>query len=251
MAAPSRRYQFGLRALLAVMAAISLSLAGRALLRQQLARQDYLSCRSRLAHLSILLQTYHDYYDAFPPSYLVDESGSPNHSWRTLILFGYNPRFPPPYKLNEPWDGPNNGKFTSGWKDDFVCPSAGHDWPQPVTDYAMVVGPGAISAGETLTALEEIVDGPENTVIVMELVDSDIGWGEPRDISLDDAVQALTGGPQKQIAGPHRGRMLLFADGETRRLTRPLPEATARALLTVSGGEAVKRYELDDAGYFN
>lgn len=169
MSTSSRPYQFGLRTLLAVITAISLPLVGWAVVRQELARQDYLSCRSHLSQMAILLQNYHDYYDAFPPSYLVDDSATPAHSWQTLILFGYNPRFPPPYKLDEPWDGPNNAQFTSGWKSDFICPAARHTSLQPVTDYAMVVGPGAISTGETSTALEEIVDGPENTVIVIEL----------------------------------------------------------------------------------
>ncbi len=250
--APVSRFQLILRALFSLLLALSLTLAGWFAFRTIEEGQQQSSCNSNLHMIAILLQTYHDVYETLAPARVVDSRGTPMHSWRTLILSMYNPRFPPPYKLNEPWDGPYNGKFTSSWKSDFVCPAAGHSYPTPVTDYAMVVGPGTASPGNASVSFDEFADGRENTVIIIELPQSDIRWGEPRDVTIEEAIAILGGAPsKKKLAGQHGGRLaLLFADGEIRRLNRPLPDEAARGLLTIAGGERVTRDELSAAGYF-
>lgn len=210
------------------------------------------SCSSNLRSIAILLESYHQIYKTLPPAHLVDVNGTPTHSWRALILPMYNPAHPPPYTLKEPWNGPTNGEFTNRWKPEFVCPAAGRRFPTVVSDYAMVVGPGTVSPGSVSTNFDEFTDGRENTVIIIELPDSDIAWGKPQDVSIEEAVAVIGGGPaEKNLADRHGGRLLLlFADGEIRRLRRPLPDEASRALFTISGGERVTRDELSEAGYF-
>src|SRR5438067_8347058 len=74
---------------------------------RRLARSS--ACAEHLSQIALGLHSYHEIYGRFPPAYLADARGRPEHSWRVLILpyieqkAVYNR-----YNFQEPWDGPHN-----------------------------------------------------------------------------------------------------------------------------------------------
>ena len=80
------------------------------------------------------------------------------------------------YRLDEPWDSPNNRRLHARMPAVFRCPADGSPTTSGVTDYVVISGPGAIFDGTQCTKLAEITDGTDQTLLVVEVVESDINW---------------------------------------------------------------------------
>ena len=68
--------------------------------------------RSSQANLTKIAQALNQYqadHGTYPPAYVVDDQGTPTHSWRVLILpqLGYVDLYQR-YDMNSPWDSPQN-----------------------------------------------------------------------------------------------------------------------------------------------
>lgn len=143
----------------------------------------------------------------------------------------------------------------------FACPSDPHykdaqdkdfDPNQPrMTNYVAVVGPGtAFPGGDKRISFEDITDGPENTILVVEIANSDIHWSEPRDLEFDRMSFKINDPEKPCISSPHAdGANVVFADGRSRRLSKTIPPETLRALFTINGGEKISRRELEQQGF--
>jgi hypothetical protein len=122
-----------------------------------------------------------------------------------------------------------------------------------------VTGPGTLWPEQGTVALGNIPDGSSNTLLLVEIADSDIDWLEPRDISLDEAVKQpgdLTNVPQ---LGRHHSRGSYFlhreyvaghvgvADGSAHVLGSPLSRDDLRALASINGGETIDWYQIGNA----
>src|SRR5262245_25244675 len=99
-----------------------------------------------------------------------------------------------------------------------------------------VVGPGAgweyQKGGLGLRMPAEFTDGLSNTVLVVEAGEA-VPWTKPADVDYDPKK------PLPKFGGQFKdGYHILFADGSVR-FVRQIDEATLRAILTRSGGEAV------------
>jgi hypothetical protein len=116
-------------------------------------------------------------------------------------------------------------------------------------------------------ALSEITDGRSRTILLLEVAEWAVPWGEPRDLTYDEALNILVGNPTPSarfvgtpLLGPvhpvvhihygdighfykkkesARGVHAAFADGTVRFLPVPLPEEMAKALLTANAGDEV------------
>src|SRR4051794_19748300 len=44
------------------------------------------TCEGQIRQIGLALLNYHSFFGEFPPAYVPDDSGSPMHSWRVLIL---------------------------------------------------------------------------------------------------------------------------------------------------------------------
>ena len=75
-----------------------------------------------------------------------------------------------------------------------------------------VVGPHTAWPGPTGSKLENFTDGPENTILLVEVAGSDIPWACPRDLCVGQMPTAP--GPHGP-SSPHarNGFHALFADG--------------------------------------
>ena len=68
-----------------------------------------MQCNNHLKQIALGLQNYADTFGCLPPSYTVDASGKPLHSWRTLILpFVEQKPLYDQIDLSKRWDDPAN-----------------------------------------------------------------------------------------------------------------------------------------------
>src|SRR5689334_22115089 len=100
------------------------------------------------------------------------------HSWRVLILpFLDQKAIYDRYRFDEPWDGPNNRKLHDLVVSAYACPS--HPNPGHATTYVAVVGPETAWPGAESRRLDEITDGHDRTIRVVEIASPSIHWMEP------------------------------------------------------------------------
>lgn len=196
-------------------------------------------CQANLLQIGLALRQYHDDYGSFPPAFVADEQGRPIHSWRALLL-PYLPQWLPDdsYHFDEPWDGPTNINLCKQPSPPFFC-SSRYGLKDPQVSYFAVVGPNTAWPGSRPARLsKDFLDGADKTILVVEAIDADAQWSEPRDLQFDQMTFQLNSSKGKSISSRHRHVNVLFADGHV----EDLPETTApdviRAMLTANGGEA-------------
>ena len=221
------------------------------------------TCGFNLRGIAIGLHTYYDTYKSFPPAYVADENGKPMHSWRVLVFPQLRPTdFTELYNSNEPWNGPSNRRLAEGvplpptadlmsprtstgafpgpsaiWK----CPSD----PNPdhyLTNYVRIIGDGMLSLGEHSVRIHDVPDGKRETIIVVEIANSDIHWMEPRDLHVDEISFKINDPSKPSISSHHPGGAnVVFVDAHVEFLDESTDPIQIKAMLTVSGGEDVKR----------
>jgi prepilin-type processing-associated H-X9-DG protein len=93
--------------------------------------------------------------------------------------------------------------------------------------------------------LQEIHDGSSNTVLLIEVADSDIGWTEPRDVRMDEMIPPDGDDVGARFASGHKGFVnMLMCDGAVRPYrTAPAysnPRKVLYSFLTAWGGKPYK-----------
>lgn len=94
--------------------------------------------------------------------------------------------------------------------------------------------------------MSDFTDGLENTILLVEINNSDIHWMEPRDLDFDTMSFLVNDTQRPSISAPHpTGPVVVFADSISGyRLAPSLRPETLKALLTIAGGEPVKKKSL-------
>lgn len=194
-------------------------------------------CSNNLKKIALAMHNYHDTYKCFPPAVMTDEEGTPRCSWRVAILpFLDQTDLYDQWDSGAPWDGPNNGPLGETVIPDYHCPFDLESDPTQ-TNYVMITGEEAIGGLPNEGArFANITDGTSNTIMIVEVVDSGIGWSEPRDLSLDELPMEINtpGGISSRHPG---GANVGIADGSVRFLSEDMAADQLRALITKSGGE--------------
>ncbi|MDZ7616193.1 MAG: DUF1559 domain-containing protein [Patescibacteria group bacterium] len=200
-----------------------------------------IQCTNALRKIMLALDSYHQLHGGFPPAQLCDAKGTPVNSWRTLVIpyFWYNftpgrddyagPKW---YDYAEPWNGPSN----IAWELDrtrceyFQCRANDHRKPA-ITDYVAVVGPNTMWPGTEGTT--RAADGSDDDkILVIEIVNSDILWMEPRDLTLEEALDAIQPKKSVGIGSYHRdGIHYITVGGEMRTLPHDIDRESLRRLL--------------------
>lgn len=138
------------------------------------------TCKNNLKQIGLALLNYEQTYGSLPPAYIADKDGKPIHSWRVLLLpFLEQDEIYAQYDFNQPWDSPHNSKLAKSMPSGLRCAAAG-DLPDGYTNYVAVTGPGRIFDGVRATRLKEITDGSSNTIMLIEVPDSQaVPWLSP------------------------------------------------------------------------
>jgi hypothetical protein len=215
------------------------------------------TCMGHLQGIAKALTTIAD-EDRLPQAIVRDADGRPFRSWRVSILprAEQQPVFDK-YDSNEPWDSPTNKAAFESPVEAFCCPN---DWPASLdsshTNYFAVVGEQTAWPDARGRSLDELTDGLDQTILVLEAHGLEVPCGEPRDLTFDEALVLLTK-PSSDAADFFHGRYAsppyfyqdppippvgiyaAFADGTVRFLPVPLPEEMAKAMLTANAGDEV------------
>lgn len=171
-------------------------------------------CTQNLRQIGSALRAYHDEWHCFPPAFVADDHGRPTHSWRVLLLpyLGQQDLYDQ-YRFDEPWDSPHNLSVADQRPSIYHCPSefgAG----RTDTSYLMIVGPGAFSEGNTPITLDDITDGADCTIAIMESSECGICWTRPQDLNTGEMSYDLNGTERLCPRSHHPSNVqTLMADG--------------------------------------
>ena len=137
--------------------------------------------------------------------------------------------------MAEPWDGPNNSKFDA--PDIYVCRS--NPGSGGASSYLAVVGPNAAWQEAKPFRPHDLPFGGSRTIVLVETRDSGVGWSEPRDLSVEEAVVAIQRGSHTESSYFYKDQPAVtnvaMGDGQVKALPANLPRETLQALLTVDG----------------
>jgi hypothetical protein len=163
------------------------------------------------------------------------------HSWRVLLLpyLGYDHVYEQ-YDFNASWDSPQNMAILTWMPDEFVCPADPDARSAWESTYMVIVGDRTMFPGKESTRRDRISDGPENTIMLVQVLPSGACWLEPRDLRTENMVFQINGRSGREI-GSHfdGGAYVATADGQVHFLSYDMSPFTVQALVTIDGGELI------------
>jgi hypothetical protein len=195
-------------------------------------------CMGHLEQLALALDAYQGDFGSYPPAFVVGSDGKPWHSWRVLVLPYLGSDASELYKrydMNQAWDSPQNSQLLASMPDVFSSPADDVALSRFETSYVAVVGPGLVFNGVQPTRTDQLADGRDQTLLLVEVGGAGIPWMQPRDLD----SQSLTYTIGTDLGGNHVGGMTaVSADAQGHFLRDTLSPQEIHALLTIAGGEA-------------
>ncbi len=152
------------------------------------------------------------------------------------------------WRFDEPWDSPNNKKLSDTYLDVFCCPGDRNiDKSKCLTSYVAVVGPGTAWEEDMKLNTASFKDGAGNTLLLVELKDSDIHWAEPRDLYVGQMATVINPKQGQGISSKHKGGVVgIFADKRVSFIREDTMPNVLKALLTRDGGEPVSPADFEN-----
>ena len=145
---------------------------------------------------------------------MFDDRGCPFHSWRVLVLENSSwQREFKQYDVSQAWDAEPNLQVMKLVGEHRRCPA--HDLFEPSSSqYLAVTGELTVFPCDGGIRLDNILDGPENTIFVLEVPGSSVRWSEPRDLTRTEAIELLSDDSEQapDVLTRH-GIAVVFADG--------------------------------------
>jgi hypothetical protein len=194
--------------------------------------------QNNLKQMALAMLNYNDTYQRLPSVGVGDPNKplaaqKPLLSWRVALLpFMEEIPLYQQFKLDEPWDSPNNIKLLGQMPKVYKLP--GDDkTPPDRTHYQVFAGNGAaFEKTRGLRIPHDFPDGLSNTILVVEAAQA-VPWTKPDDIPFN---------PGKPIAPLlstyfRSGCNVVLADGAVRVLPASVPESTLKAAITRNGGD--------------
>jgi hypothetical protein len=198
-------------------------------------------CTNNLKQIGLAMHNYVtvNFPGGFPAAAIVDKQRKPLLSWRVAILpYLEQKSLYDKFKLDEPWDSPNNRALLGQMPPVYGCPSRNLAGEPGMTAYRVFSGPGAILDPTRPTPIAHVADGLTNTVMVVESAEA-VPWTKPDDLPFGN-VRALPGNPLLGAGSKHPGGFnALFGDASVRFIKLSISPQLLRGLITRSGGEMV------------
>ncbi len=185
--------------------------------QKRAARQS--RCIGHATRILVSLGQYQDKYGHLPPAVVFDKAGKPMHSWRVLLLEFIDSDLFKAYDFEEPWNGPNNKKFSVGMPECYSCPNDPEARKRHLTSYVGVTGERTAFPSGKRVSLEKLLESEPRAPMFAEVTGSNIHWMEPRDICLTNANYVLKGVRVSRICSlDPGGPVLCNVRGDRKRL---------------------------------
>lgn len=195
-------------------------------------------CKNNLKFVGMGLYNYYIRNDYLPASQTLVDKDGPRQSWRVAILpfIDQGPLYNE-YRIDLPWDSPENQKLLARRPSVLACPSRPEtDAERQFSAYFVPTGRGTWTALGAKPQPEKFKDGTSQTILAIENCGSRIPWTEPRDIELTPQSLGINlPGPERGLSGGiaasyHRGRAhVLFADGRVMSISEDISPDVLRS----------------------
>jgi hypothetical protein len=206
--------------------------------------------------LARAIEKYHKDKGHYPPPAILDKNGKPILSWRVAILpymdnawinndeptvKGVIINGPKDlynlFKLDEPWDGPNNKKLISKMPSLYRAPYSVISYSQSNIGKTLtlaVVGKGAIFDPAKKVTDGDVRDGLKQTLLLLALEEQGqaVYWTKPADIELTADGKLPADAPNF-----HKRFAVVYADASAHTLQNGLETKTLLGIVTRDGSE--------------
>jgi RNA polymerase sigma factor (sigma-70 family) len=194
---------------------------------------------NNLKQIALAFHNYHAQNGAFPTD-IMDDSGRPLLSWRVAILpFLDQHKLYTQFKLDEPWNSPNNRKLLSKMPAVYHIETDDGD-SNTMTYYQGFIGKGTLfEPDRSMVKITDVTDGTSNTILLVE-AGALVRWSAPQDLtySAKKPIPAL-GAPFGDVL--HAA----FADGAVHSLRADFDESEMRKAIIRNDGENVDMDKLE------
>jgi hypothetical protein len=194
-------------------------------------RANEIECSNHLKQIGIALHIYHDEYLVFPTHINPGPGGiHPGLGWRVAVLpYLEQKDLYKQFKLDEPWDGPNNKKLLAQMPDVYRDPRFQRKEEKPTeTYYRGFTGEGTVFGTQGGAALGIITNanGTSRTLMIVEAAQPVI-WTKPDELAYDPKK------PLPQFATQPGSPFFfgLFVDGHVQRIPAKTDEKTLRYMI--------------------
>jgi hypothetical protein len=102
-----------------------------------------------------------------------------------------------------------------------------------------VIGPETAWPGPRSCSKTDIRDGPDKTILAIEMADSGIPWMKPEDLHFGRMSFRVNDGSGRGPGSKISGARALLGTGHVLELPDGFSAVTLRAMLTIAGGEYV------------
>ena len=169
---------------------------------------DRMKDANNLKQIALAMHIGHD-ANQFLPQDILDKNGKPLLSWRVAILpYIEQANLYKQFKLDEPWDSPNNKKLIAQMPPTYASPLVMD--PPGKTRYKTFIGKGAMfERGQKIT-LTNITDGTSNTIMVAG-GGQPVDWTKPEDIPFTGKID-----PKSLMLPGRTGINVAMGDGSVR-----------------------------------
>lgn len=190
---------------------------------------------NNLRLIAIALRNYQAANGTLPPAVVTDNAGRPMHSWRVLLLpyLGQQPAYSQ-YDFQQPWNSPHNRKVLASISPYSTPERAGAG----LANYQLITGTECLFSGSRLADISQVTDPQRDTVLVVEVPNTNVRWTEPKDID----IGRFNRGTLTQIVGraQRRANLLIMVDQTVVRVPGDVPGAKVQAAATIGGNEPIR-----------
>jgi hypothetical protein len=189
--------------------------------------------RNNLKQIGIAFHNYESNNGRFPAGAISDKDGKPLLSWRVAILpyLEQNGLYQQ-FKLDEPWDGPNNKKLLDKMPAVYGAGEGGK------TNYRVFTGPGTVFDGKQGLRFINITDGTSNTILAVEAAEA-VPWTKPEELPYNEKE------PLPKLGAGKTGFAVLMCDGSVRDFRADYDMQQMRHAILRADGNVVDFSKLD------
>ncbi len=192
--------------------------------------------QSNLQQLAQAMLKYHKDHGHLPANAIYSKKGEPLLSWRVELLpYLERDEMYKRFKLDEPWDSPNNIKLIDKMPEVFNDWGASRVNKHKATRFRVFSGKGTAFEGTQGLRLGDFTDGTPTTFLIV-VARRPVPWSKP------DLLPYLPNRPLCGLGSPinEEGFYAACADGKIHFIKDKKDEKTIRALITRNGGEKVR-----------